>query len=57
MTGTTLDRAKRGDQDAFRESVDPFRRQLHVHCYRILGSIQDAEDVLQEVLLSAWHAV
>ena len=57
MTGTTLERAKRGDPDAFGELVDPFRRQLLVHCYRILGSIQDAEDVLQEVLLSAWHAL
>ena len=60
MTSTpssTLARAKAGDQDAFADLVDPYRRQLLVHCYRILGSVQDAEDVLQEVLLSAWRAL
>ena len=51
---TTLARAKAGDQGAFSDLVNPYRRQLLVHCYRILGSVQDAEDVLQEVLLSAW---
>jgi len=57
MTGSTLARAQAGDSDAFRELTDPYRRELHVHCYRILGSFQDAEDVLQETLLSAWQAI
>jgi RNA polymerase sigma-70 factor (ECF subfamily) len=57
MTDSTLARAQAGDNDAFRELTDPYRRQLHVHCYRILGSLQDAEDVLQETLLSAWQAI
>ena len=49
--------AQAGDSDAFRELTDPYRRELHVHCYRILGSFQDAEDLLQETLLSAWQAL
>jgi RNA polymerase sigma-70 factor (TIGR02960 family) len=52
-----LARARAGDSDAFRELTDPYRRELHVHCYRILGSFQDAEDLLQETLLSAWQAL
>jgi RNA polymerase sigma-70 factor (ECF subfamily) len=52
-----LARARAGDNDAFRELTDPYRRELHVHCYRILGSFQDAEDLLQETLLSAWQAL
>jgi RNA polymerase sigma-70 factor (TIGR02960 family) len=54
MTTALLERAKAGDGAAFRELVDPFRRELHVHCYRMLGSYQDAEDMLQETLLAAW---
>ena len=50
-SATTLARARAGDQGAFSDLVNPYRRQLLVHCYRILGSVQDAEDVLQEVLL------
>jgi RNA polymerase sigma-70 factor (TIGR02960 family) len=57
MTSATLARAQAGDSDAFGELTDPYRREIHVHCYRILGSFQDAEDVLQETLLSAWQAI
>jgi RNA polymerase sigma-70 factor (TIGR02960 family) len=52
-----LTRATEGDEDAFRELVDPHRRELQVHCYRLLGSTQDAEDVLQDTLLAAWHGL
>jgi RNA polymerase sigma-70 factor, ECF subfamily len=52
-----LMRAAQGDEEAFRALTDPHRRELHVHCYRILGSMQDAEDVLQETLLAAWRGL
>src|SRR4029079_10721073 len=52
-----LERARAGDEDAFGELVAPYRHELQVHCYRILGSLQDAEDVLQETLLSAWRGL
>ena len=49
--------ARAGDEDAFRELTDPYRRELQLHCYRILGSLQDAEDLLQETLLAAWRGL
>jgi RNA polymerase sigma-70 factor (TIGR02960 family) len=57
MTEHTLDRARAGDEAAFRELTDRYRRELHVHCYRILGSVQDAEDAMQETLLAAWRGL
>jgi RNA polymerase sigma factor (sigma-70 family) len=55
--GATLARARAGDEDAFRELTDPHRRELQLHCYRILGSVHDAEDLLQETLLAAWRGL
>ena len=57
MTDERLTLARAGDGNAFEELVGPYRRELQVHCYRILGSVQDAEDVLQEVLLAAWQSL
>jgi RNA polymerase sigma-70 factor (TIGR02960 family) len=57
MDTDLLSLARAGDEDAFGELVAPYRHELQVHCYRILGSLQDAEDVLQETLLSAWRGL
>jgi RNA polymerase sigma-70 factor (TIGR02960 family) len=57
MISSALTRARAGDERAFRELTDAHRRELQVHCYRILGSVQDAEDALQETLLSAWRGL
>ena len=55
--GGALDRARRGDDQAFRALTEQFRAELQVHCYRMVGSVQDAEDLLQETLLAAWRSL
>jgi RNA polymerase sigma-70 factor (TIGR02960 family) len=54
-TSDLIARASAGDHNAFRELVEVHSHELQVHCYRILGSLQDAEDALQETLVSAWR--
>jgi RNA polymerase sigma-70 factor (TIGR02960 family) len=57
VTEQTLASARGGDEAAFRELTDPYRRELQLHIYRIVGSAQDAEDLLQETLLAAWRGL
>src|SRR5262245_54463262 len=54
MATELIDRARAGDAAAFRQLTDPRRRELQLHCYRMPGSRQDAEDALQDTLLAAW---
>ena len=57
VTADLIDLARAGDGEAFRQLVGPYERELQVHCYRMLGSIQDAEDALQDALLAAWQGL
>jgi len=57
MNAQVLARARAGDDQAFHELTRPYLGELQLHCYRILGSLADAEDVMQETLLAAWRGL